>query len=117
MHPHQVIPVVFGRAESAVFADPAGASFPAAIEVVHRAVPVSDPIGGARSQGVREVVLGPADGGFQIVPPGQPGRDGHWYAVRVMPYRTHDDVIQGAVITFVDITATKELEARLRAGG
>ncbi|MBK7276891.1 MAG: PAS domain-containing protein [Betaproteobacteria bacterium] len=44
-------------------------------------------------------------------------RDGHWYAVRVMPYRTHDDVIQGAVITFVDITATKELEARLRAGG
>jgi two-component system CheB/CheR fusion protein len=44
-------------------------------------------------------------------------RDGHWYAVRVMPYRTQDDVIQGAVITFVDITATKELEARLRAGG
>jgi two-component system CheB/CheR fusion protein len=44
-------------------------------------------------------------------------RDGCWYAVRVMPYRTQDDVIQGAVITFVDITATKELEARLRAGG
>ena len=44
-------------------------------------------------------------------------RDGHWYAVRVMPCRTQDDVIQGAVITFVDITATKELEARLRAGG
>jgi len=44
-------------------------------------------------------------------------RDGHWYAVRVMPYRTQDDVIQSAAITFVDITATKELEARLRAGG
>jgi two-component system CheB/CheR fusion protein len=43
--------------------------------------------------------------------------DGHWYAVRVMPYRTHDNVIQGAVITFMDITAAKELEARLRAGG
>lgn len=44
-------------------------------------------------------------------------RDGQWYAVRVMPYRTQDDVIQGAVITFVDITAAKTLEARLRAGG
>ncbi|MDO9285872.1 MAG: chemotaxis protein CheB [Aquabacterium sp.] len=41
-------------------------------------------------------------------------RDGQWYAVRVMPYRTQDDVIQGAVITFVDITTAKALEARLR---
>ena len=44
-------------------------------------------------------------------------REGQWYAVRVMPYRTLDNVIQGAVITFVDITAAKELESRLRAGG
>jgi two-component system CheB/CheR fusion protein len=44
-------------------------------------------------------------------------RDGQWYAVRVMPYRTQDDVVQGAVITFVDITAAKALEARLRAAG
>lgn len=43
--------------------------------------------------------------------------DGKWYAVRVMPYRTLDNVIQGAVITFVDITAAKALEARLRAEG
>lgn len=43
-------------------------------------------------------------------------RDGQWYAVRVMPYRTQDDTIQGAVITFVDITAAKALEARLRGG-
>ncbi|MDP1647211.1 MAG: chemotaxis protein CheB [Rubrivivax sp.] len=43
-------------------------------------------------------------------------RDGHWYAVRIMPYRTPENVIQGAVITFVDITAAKELEARLRGG-
>ena len=40
--------------------------------------------------------------------------DGHWYSVRIMPYRTLSNVIQGAVITFVDITAAKELEARLR---
>ena len=40
--------------------------------------------------------------------------DGHWYTVRVMPYRTLANVIQGVVITFVDITVAKELEARLR---
>jgi two-component system, chemotaxis family, CheB/CheR fusion protein len=40
--------------------------------------------------------------------------DGHWFTVRIMPYRTVANVIQGAVITFVDITAAKELEARLR---
>jgi two-component system, chemotaxis family, CheB/CheR fusion protein len=40
--------------------------------------------------------------------------DGRWYSVRIMPYRTLDDVIDGAVITFVDITATKKLESELR---
>jgi two-component system CheB/CheR fusion protein len=40
--------------------------------------------------------------------------DGHWYTVRIMPYRTVANVIQGVVITFVDITAAKELESRLR---
>lgn len=43
-----------------------------------------------------------------------PTTDGHWYTVRIMPYRTQANVIQGAVITFVDITVAKELEARLR---
>jgi two-component system, chemotaxis family, CheB/CheR fusion protein len=40
--------------------------------------------------------------------------DAHWFKVRIMPYRTVADVIQGAVITFVDITAAKQLESRLR---
>ena len=40
--------------------------------------------------------------------------DGHWFKVRIMPYRTVANVIQGAVITFVDITAAKQLESRLR---
>lgn len=43
-----------------------------------------------------------------------PTTDGHWYTVRIMPYRTPANVIQGAVITFVDITVAKALEARLR---
>jgi two-component system CheB/CheR fusion protein len=40
--------------------------------------------------------------------------DAHWFKVRIMPYRTVTNVIQGAVITFVDITAAKLLESRLR---
>jgi two-component system CheB/CheR fusion protein len=43
-------------------------------------------------------------------------RDGRWYRVRIMPYRTQDDVIAGIVMTFTDITAIKRLEAKLRAG-
>jgi two-component system CheB/CheR fusion protein len=35
------------------------------------------------------------------------GRDGHWYSVRVRPYRTADNKIDGAVISFVDIDALK----------
>jgi two-component system CheB/CheR fusion protein len=30
--------------------------------------------------------------------------EGKWYAMRILPYRTLDNVIEGAVITFVDIT-------------
>ncbi len=40
--------------------------------------------------------------------------DAHWFKVRIMPYRTVANVVQGAVITFVDITAAKKLESRLR---
>jgi two-component system CheB/CheR fusion protein len=41
-------------------------------------------------------------------------RGGRWYTVRIIPYRTLDNVINGVVITFVDITASKTLEAELR---
>ena len=40
--------------------------------------------------------------------------DGRWFSVRIMPYRTMDDVIGGVVITFSNITAAKALEAELR---
>lgn len=40
--------------------------------------------------------------------------DGRWYSVRIMPYRTLSNLIQGAVITFVDISAAKVLEFQLR---
>jgi two-component system CheB/CheR fusion protein len=42
------------------------------------------------------------------------GRDGRWFTVRIMPYRTMDDRIDGVVITFANITVSKTLEAKLR---
>ncbi|OGU13064.1 MAG: chemotaxis protein CheB [Geobacteraceae bacterium GWC2_53_11] len=40
--------------------------------------------------------------------------DGRWFSVRIMPYRTMDDVIDGVVLTFTDITASRKLEQELR---
>ena len=42
--------------------------------------------------------------------------DGRYYIVRLLPYRTTEDHIEGAVMTFFDITSRREAEARLRAG-
>ncbi len=41
-------------------------------------------------------------------------QDMRWFKVRIMPYRTLDDHIEGVVITFIDITEAKTLEAQLR---
>ncbi|MCG2580729.1 MAG: PAS domain-containing protein [Marinobacter sp.] len=40
--------------------------------------------------------------------------DDRWFTVRIMPYRRLDNVIDGVVLTLVDITATKKLESSLR---
>ncbi len=40
--------------------------------------------------------------------------DQHWFETRIMPYRRLDDVIDGVVITLVDVTRAKELEKPLR---
>ncbi len=40
--------------------------------------------------------------------------DGRWFRVRIMPYRTQENVIDGVVITFTDITEIKQMEAELR---
>ncbi len=41
-------------------------------------------------------------------------RSGRWFNVRILPYRTLENVIDGVVITFTDVTATKRLELELR---
>ena len=40
--------------------------------------------------------------------------DGRWYNMRILPYRTADNAIDGVVMTFADITAMKQLEESLR---
>ena len=42
-------------------------------------------------------------------------KDGRWFTVRILPYRTLDNRIDGVVITFADITAAKTFEAQLRS--
>lgn len=42
------------------------------------------------------------------------GSEGRWFLVRIMPYRTLDNRIDGLVITFADITESKTLERQLR---
>ena len=40
--------------------------------------------------------------------------DGGWYLMRILPYRTLENVIDGAVITFAGITAQKDMQERLQ---
>jgi two-component system CheB/CheR fusion protein len=40
--------------------------------------------------------------------------DGRWYDVKIMPYRTLDDHIDGLVLTFNDVTKFKQLELDLK---
>jgi two-component system CheB/CheR fusion protein len=40
--------------------------------------------------------------------------DGRWYIVRLLPYRTTEDKIEGAIMTFFDITARRLAEEQAR---
>lgn len=42
-------------------------------------------------------------------------KDGRWYILRMLPYRTTDDKITGVVITFTDIQERKNAEETLRS--
>jgi len=41
-------------------------------------------------------------------------RSGQWYLMRILPYRTLENVIEGAVLTFVEIAAQKQAEEKIR---
>lgn len=42
--------------------------------------------------------------------------DGRWYLARFLPYRTTEDRIDGAVLSFIEITERRHAEERLREG-
>ena len=42
-----------------------------------------------------------------------PTKDGRWFSIRIMPYRTLDEKIDGVVITFFNISDLKEVEVKL----
>ncbi|HCE57827.1 MAG TPA: chemotaxis protein CheB [Prolixibacteraceae bacterium] len=42
-----------------------------------------------------------------------PAKDGRWFSIRIMPYRTLDDRIEGLVITFINISESKQAEEKL----
>ena len=44
-----------------------------------------------------------------------PGREGRWFTVRIVPYKDVDQKIDGVVITFLDVTRVRGLEAELAA--
>src|SRR6185369_3630331 len=41
-------------------------------------------------------------------------QSGQWYLARALPYRTSEDRIDGAVLTFVDITSRRKAEHKMR---
>ncbi len=43
-----------------------------------------------------------------------PTTDDRWYSMRIQPYRTLDNVIEGAVLTFVDISSTVQARQVLK---
>jgi two-component system, chemotaxis family, CheB/CheR fusion protein len=43
-----------------------------------------------------------------------PTKDGRWFSIRIMPYRTYDNRIDGLVITFVNHSDIKQIEIKLQ---
>jgi two-component system CheB/CheR fusion protein len=46
-----------------------------------------------------------------------PAKDGRWFSIRIMPYRTFDDKIDGLVITFIDVSDLRQVEVKLHETG
>ena len=40
--------------------------------------------------------------------------EGKWFSMRILPYRTRDNLIEGVVVTFVDLTESKRFERELK---
>ena len=45
-----------------------------------------------------------------------PTQTGRWYTMRILPYRTSEDRIDGVVMTFIDVTHRRAMETRALGG-
>lgn len=41
-------------------------------------------------------------------------KEGKWYLMRILPYRTSDNVVSGVVLTFIDICGLKAIQGKLQ---
>ncbi len=64
----------------------------------------------ALHEDVRHVMLD-----LQTIEREVPSTDGRWFLVRIVPYRTSDDRIEGIALTFQDTTTRRQAEARVRS--
>ena len=51
---------------------------------------------------------------LSIIEKSIPAHSGRWYKVKILPYRTIEDHIDGLVMTFIDITEFKDMESELK---
>ncbi len=42
------------------------------------------------------------------------GKDGKWYLIRIIPYRTAENAVDGVIITFIDISTLKKAEEAIK---
>jgi two-component system, chemotaxis family, CheB/CheR fusion protein len=75
--------------------------------------PLSDITSNLRYAGIHADVRGVLDR-LQSVEREIEADNGRWYLMRLLPYRTADDRIDGVVITFLEITARRDAEQQVR---
>ncbi|WP_258196856.1 chemotaxis protein CheB [Pseudomonas japonica] len=79
---------------------------------------VGRPLGDITSQLLNTDLTGPARNVLETLIPFEcevNTRLGHWFLARIMPYRTLDNVIEGVVMTFHDITSRVTVERSVQA--
>jgi two-component system CheB/CheR fusion protein len=86
---------------------------------VYRLAPsdIGRPLADIRSNIPNEDLVTDAQGVLDsLIPLEKPVRTtgNEWYIVRIMPYRTYENVIDGVVLTFSEVTALKEVEDEAR---
>ena len=68
--------------------------------------PISDLRSGISTEGLRELILEAIDS-ISVKEQEVQDREGRWYSMRIRPYKTTENKIDGVVLTLVDVSALK----------